>query len=102
MTSLIAWIGVDSRGACSAYFASDSRITWPDATTWDHGRKLFACQQYPHILGYCGEAFFPTQTLGQITEMIDAGLLIAPSDNVDACTQRIAFTLAQALMTYPA
>jgi hypothetical protein len=101
MTSLIAWIGVDSRGAASAYFASDSRITWPGAGVWDHGRKLFVCRRYAHVLGYCGDVLFPTQTIGQITEMIDSGLLTSPSDTVEECTEQIVSIMASAFKTYP-
>ena len=101
MTSLIAWIGVDSHGPASAYFASDSRLTWPGSAVWDHGRKLFACRRYPHILGYCGDVLFPIQTLSQITEMIDSDLLLGPSDQGDTCTQRIAAVISSALETYP-
>jgi hypothetical protein len=101
MTSLIGWIGVDSHGAASAYFASDSRISWPGAVSWDHGRKLFACRRYPHILGYCGDVLFPTQTLSQVTELIDAGLLTSLSDNVDEYTEQIVSIISSALNTYP-
>jgi hypothetical protein len=102
MTSLTAWIGVDSHGPASTYFASDSRITWPGAgDVWDHGRKLFACHRYPHILGYCGDVLFPTQTLSQVAELIDSDLLVAPSDGVDVCIERIVSVIASALETYP-
>lgn len=102
MTSLIAWIGVDSHGAASAYFASDSRITWPGLGDWDHGRKLFASRRYPHIWGYCGDVLFPTQTLSQISEMVDADLLIKSSDDVATVLQRVVSVLSDAFVTYPA
>jgi hypothetical protein len=102
MTSLIAWVGADSRGPSSVYFASDSRITWPGAGKWDHGRKLFACRRYPHIFGYCGDVLFPTQTLSQITEMIDSGLIAAnPFDTIDSYTEKIVAIIEAALNTYP-
>lgn len=84
MTTLVAWLGVDSRGPASLYLASDSRITWGGSTPWDRGRKLFVCRQQPYLFGYCGEAFFPSQVLGQVTERIDADLLPAsdPDDFV--------------------
>jgi hypothetical protein len=101
MTSLVAWIGVDSHGPGSAYFASDSRLTWPDGTAWDCGRKLFACQRYPHILGYCGDVLFPSQTLSQIAEMIDAGLLFGHADNADTCADRVVAVMSRAFHSYP-
>jgi len=75
MTTLVAWLGVDSRGPASLYLASDSRITWGRSASWDRGRKLFTCRHQPYLFGYCGEAFFPSQVLGQLTERIDADLL---------------------------
>ena len=43
MTSFIAWLGVDSRGPTSMYFASDSRISWDKVPgVWDCGQKVFA------------------------------------------------------------
>jgi hypothetical protein len=101
MTSLIAWIGVDGNGLASAYFGSDSRITWSKTDSWDYGRKLFACRKYPHILGYCGDVLFPTQTLGQLTDMIDSGLLVDESDPIDVCVKRIVSVISDALSTYP-
>jgi hypothetical protein len=86
MTTLVAWLGVDSRGPASLYLASDSRITWGGSASWDRGRKLFACRQKPYLFGYCGEAFFPSQLLGQVTERIDANLLSA-SDPDDLAHQ---------------
>jgi hypothetical protein len=101
MTSLISWIGVDSRGAASAYFASDSRITWSGASVWDHGRKLFVCRRYPHIFAYCGEVLFPTQTLSQIIELIDSDLLISAIDTVDSCAEKVTSIMESALKAYP-
>src|SRR2546422_4715158 len=75
MTTLVAWLGVDSRGPASIYVASDSRITWGGSTPWDRGRKLFVCRLRAVLFGYCGEAFFPSQVLGQVAEQIDADLL---------------------------
>lgn len=100
MTSLIAWIAVDSRGPSSAYFASDSRITWSGKQPWDHGRKLFASSKYPHILGYCGNVLFPTQILGQIIDMIDANLLVDLGDNIDTCVHKIMSVVSNAYQTY--
>jgi len=101
MTSLIAWIGVDQRGVASTYFASDSRITWGNRESWDHGRKLFVASKYPHLLGYCGDVMFLTQTLGQIVEMIDLGMLADVEGDVNACLERIMGVLSWALASYP-
>jgi hypothetical protein len=101
MTSFIAWIGVDQRGVASTYFASDSRLTWDKLGSWDNGRKLFVARQYPHLLGYCGDVVFPTQTLSQIVEMIDLGFLADAEGDVDSCVERIVGILSRALVSYP-
>ena len=101
MTSLISWIGIDQRGPASAYFASDSRITWGGKNGWEHGRKLFASSKYPHILGYCGDVLFPTQTLSQVIEMIDAGLLLDNSDTIDVSVEKMVSVISSAFDTYP-
>lgn len=101
MTSLVSWVGIDQRGPSSVYFASDSRITWGGGDTWSHGRKLFAARKYPHIFGYCGDVLFPTQSLGQIVELIDAGLIFEAKDGIDVCTERIISILDSAFRTYP-
>ncbi len=77
MTSLAAWIGIDSRGASSFYLASDSRISWSENLTWDYGRKLFASQNHPDIFGYCGDVLFPSLILSQIVSMIDCGMIFS-------------------------
>jgi len=84
MTTLIAWLGVDSRGPSSIYLASDSRITWDISSSWDHGRKLFVCRVRAFLFGYCGEAFLASQILGQVAEQIDGDLFRAsdPDDGV--------------------
>jgi hypothetical protein len=101
MTSLVAWTGIDQRATSSVYFVSDSRLTWPRKGAWNHGRKLFASRKYPHIFGYCGDVLFPTQTLSQIVEMIDADILLGVSDKIDVCTDRIISILGSAFLTYP-
>ena len=101
MTSLVAWVGVDSRRPSSIYFASDSRISWPDGYAWDYGRKLFASRTQPDILGYSGDVAFPSHTLGQIVDLIDAGLLIADEDAPTVRLERILSVIRNAFETYP-
>jgi hypothetical protein len=71
MTSLLAWVGVDSRGPSSCYLASDSRISWGKNTYFDCGRKLFTCAHSADLFGYCGDVLFPSLLLSQISELID-------------------------------
>jgi hypothetical protein len=75
MTLLVSWVGVDTHGISSAYIATDSRITWGNDVLFDYGRKVFAFQNSPDILGYCGDVLFPTMVLSQIADMANHGLL---------------------------
>lgn len=76
MTSVVAWIGADTRGPSSAYIAADSRFSWrtPSTTdTWDKGRKTFASSQFADIGGYWGDVLFPVVVLSQHFSTMDAG-----------------------------
>jgi len=75
LTTLIGWLGVDSRGPSSLYLAADSRFTWTPDVTWDYGRKLFASRSRPVILGYCGDVMFASHAIGQALELLEAGFL---------------------------
>ena len=72
MTSVAAWIAVDSRGPSSAYIATDSRLTWGASEHWDYGRKAFASSRYPDISAYVGDVLFPSMLLSQYTDVRDA------------------------------
>jgi hypothetical protein len=80
MTSIICWVGVDSRAPASLNIAADSRITWGNASAWDQGRKVFACLTQPHIFGYFGDVLFPALAIPTVTELIDRNLLPIPSN----------------------
>jgi hypothetical protein len=75
MTSLIAWIGADSRGPSSLNIATDSRITWSVGNSvthhWDEGRKVFASTGAPLIVGYVGDVLFPNLVLPRVIDRID-------------------------------
>lgn len=76
MTSFVAWLGADSRGPTSVYFASDSRLSWgTDSRTWDNGQKLFRCQRSPEIFGFTGYLLLPKNILHRFAEQVDQGLL---------------------------
>ncbi|HEX8307832.1 MAG TPA: hypothetical protein VF645_05375 [Allosphingosinicella sp.] len=84
MTMLVAWSTSLKARPNSAYLASDSRITWgSDRLRWDAGRKLFACRTSPDIFGFSGDMLFGTQVLGQIVDLVEAGLLFNPQARVD-------------------
>jgi hypothetical protein len=103
MTVLIGWIGVDSRGPCSAYLMSDSRISWNDQRgAYDYGRKLFAFKSSPDILGYCGDVTFPSLVLSQLCELADSGLLCLDSESSSQRSQKILKQIAAQYKAYPA
>lgn len=101
MTLLISWIGVDTHGVASAYIAADSRVSWGEASKFDHGRKVFAFRHSPDILGYCGDVFFPTMVLSQITEMADRGLLFSVKASCKERFEAIKEKLVQQFHRYP-
>lgn len=102
MTSLVAWIGVDSRWPTSIYLASDSRVTWGEEPgAWDHARKLFASKNHPDILGFCGHVLFPSQILGQIIDLIDAGLLYPADTRAEHKWAMISYLMKLSFQAYP-
>lgn len=101
MTLIVSWIGVDTHGTASAYIAADSRVSWGDIAVFDHGRKVFALQHSPDILGYCGDVLFPTMVLSQITEMADRGLLFSPQASCKERFESIKEKLVHQFHKYP-
>ncbi len=100
MTSLIAWLGVDSRGPASVYIASDSRLS-RSGINWDCGRKVFACQNSSDLFGYCGAVLFPSQFLGQLTASIDARVLFPPNSTPDDRLEVLERKLQLAVVDFP-
>jgi len=101
MTLLVAWAGIDTHGTSSIYIASDSRISWGTAASFDHGRKVFAFNRWPDILGYCGDVLFPSIALNQIVDLADAGLLFAPDFSCKQKFQAIVDKLNDLFRQYP-
>lgn len=81
LTSLMCWIGVDSRGPASAYIATDSRLSWSRNQTWDFGRKTFASASSPDVFGYCGDVVFPSIVLSQFVSALDGRLQAGQFEN---------------------
>lgn len=101
MTTLVAWLGVDSRKPASIYLVSDSRISWDDQQKWDFGRKIFASDSTPDILGYFGDVLFPSQVLGQIIKIIEKGLLFNDSDNAIIKQKKVFRIIQDSFSGYP-
>ncbi len=102
MTTLAAWVSVDSRRPSASYLISDSRISWPAGSDWDFGQKLFVSSRFPDIFGYCGDVQFPTLALRQIVDRIDQGLLLPASALAPERNRRISEELRKAYSGYPA
>jgi hypothetical protein len=85
LTTFLAWLGADSRGPTSLYFASDSRISWEkDKHYWDTARKLFAPKSTAEIFGFTGYALLPQVVLTRVCDFIDRGFRnLAETDPVE-------------------
>ncbi len=77
MTLIAGWIACDQRGPCSAYIASDSRIS-NGINHYDNSQKVFALKNTPDILGYCGEVLFTNQAIARLVSTCDEGKILSP------------------------
>jgi hypothetical protein len=102
VTTLAAWVSVDSRRPSACYLVSDSRISWPDGSGWNFGQKLFVSSRFPDLFGYCGDVQFPTLALRQIVDRVDQGLLLSTDASAAERHRRIADELRTAYHNYPA
>ena len=101
MTTLAAWVSVDSRRPSACYLVSDSRISWA-AGNWDSGQKLFVCSRFPDIFGYCGDVQFPTLALRQVLDRVEQGLLFLSNADSEQRNRTICEELERAYSNYPA
>ena len=74
MTTVVGWVGADSRGPSSVYLAADSRISVGQAK-WDSGRKVFAASNAPVVLAFSGEAAYGPQVLAKCIDQITVGVI---------------------------
>lgn len=102
MTILIGWLGVDSHSPCSAYLMSDSRFTWGvNPTGYDYGRKLFALNNSPDILGYCGDVLFASQILSQIVGLDNEHMLFPINSDSETRSKIVLEQIAKQFSHYP-
>lgn len=103
MTSFISWLGADSRGPTSLYFASDSRISWGnDPNTWDTGRKLFAARGSPEIFGFTGYVLLPQAILTRACDFIDRGFRSASvNESPEKCAEWLAALVQSEARSHP-
>jgi len=81
--------------------ASDSRISWGDTGVWDSGRKIFASEKFPEILGYTGDALFCTQVLGQVVAFIDSCEALSRLTEVERKYDYVQDLVERAFKDYP-
>lgn len=101
MTLLLSWVGKDSRKISSAYIASDSRFSWADGQNYDYGKKVFALQNSPDILGFCGDVMYLTTIFSQIVEMDKDGILYPTSASNEARMQIMFEKIKEKFDKYP-
>jgi hypothetical protein len=102
MTTLIAWLAVDSRKPSSIYLASDSRLFWENVgLLWDVGKKIFAAKSMPEIFGYAGDVLFPNQVLGQLCEQIDTGVLFSNEASFKEKFEIVQQRINNSFISYP-
>lgn len=101
MTTLAAWVSVDSEKPSACYLVSDSRISWNN-NCWDSGQKLFVSTKFPDIFGYSGDVQFPTLALRQAIDRMDQGLLFASDADSALRHSMIHSELQTAYQRYPA
>lgn len=102
MTSLIAWVGIDSRRVSSLYIATDSRLTWaPLPGKWDQAKKTFACSRSPDAFGYVGDACFFSVVVGQLVVAIDHGIIFGLGGGHEEKRAAVQASLAKASESYP-
>lgn len=103
MTTFVAWVGVDSRGAASINFAADSRISWARTgqTHWDMARKTFSSNSSPDIFGYVNDVVFPSMVLGQIVNAIDSGGLFGANDSCKSRFSKVVQHVKASHEVYP-
>ena len=103
MTTFVAWVGVDSRGAASLNFAADSRISWGSTGKphWDMGRKTFASIFSPDIFGYVNDVMFPSMIIGQIINVIDSGGLFKLNDSCETRFNKVVKHIKNSHNLYP-
>ena len=99
MTLIVGWLACDQRGPCSAYIASDSRIS-NTRSFYDNSQKTFALKNTPDILGYCGEVLFTYQILTRITSICDAGMLLSSNMDYRERNEIIFNEITKAHLTY--
>jgi len=103
MTLLAAWVGVDQKKTgpkiASIYFATDSRISWPNGDTYDEFTKAYGMENSPDIFCFCGDVLFASNTITQIIKQADLQLFfpaaIKPNEKFTCIENKIKGTISK-------
>jgi hypothetical protein len=105
MTLLAAWVGVDAKKdsskVASIYFATDSRISWPNGDTFDESTKSFGMENHPDIFAFCGDVLFPTIAIPQIIQQADKMMLYPEACTVEGKFEILTTKIAESITRYP-
>ncbi|MCJ7525652.1 MAG: hypothetical protein MUP71_10600 [Candidatus Aminicenantes bacterium] len=101
MTLVVSWIGKDTHGYTSAYIASDSRVSWGNLNFYDSCRKTFFSNEFPDIIGFCGDVLFPSMVIPSIIELIDKKILYDENDGPRTRFDKFKKKLIEEIKHYP-
>lgn len=106
MTLIASWVATDDKpegkSISTVYFCADSRFSWTAlGKSFDMGKKVYACNNYPEIFCFCGDVDFPTTTLQSLIAEIDGGLLFEINSLFELKKNAVMSFIGQALGQYP-
>ena len=106
MTLIVSWVATDDKpegkSVSAVYFCADSRFSWTAlGKSYDMGKKVYACNNYPEIFCFCGDVAFPTTTLQSLITEIDGGLLFERNSPFEIKKDVVMSFIGQALGQYP-
>ena len=106
MTLIASWVATDDKpegkSISAVYFCADSRFSWTViGKTYDMGKKVYACNNYPEIFCFCGDVDFPTTTLQSLIAEIDRGSLFERNSLFELKKRVVMSFIGQALGQYP-
>lgn len=78
MTTTVAWVSFQNATPSALTFASDSRLSWPNGSKWDFGRKIFWCKDSADIFGFAGDAMILSTVISQVCEIFDYSVASVP------------------------
>lgn len=101
MTTVVAWAAYDNRGPSAVYMASDSRISWSNASVWDSARKIFSCDKFPDLIGYVGEVLFTVQILSQCISLSNSGAVFKANSSPEQRFELLCSLVKRSFSNYP-